>query len=111
MTDLLDLIDQQAVVAAVAETPPHLADPEYVLFVDALRADAHSHGGFVSQNRVRKAMSNDHGLSINPRRYSAFWPKACKAGLLQFLYEEDNKDKAGRNLGKKSKVFRWVVAP
>lgn len=102
--------DAQAdVVTAVAETPAHVADPEFELFVDALRADALAHGGYVSQNRVRKAMSNDGGLSINPRRYSSFWPRAVREGYLDKRFgEEPNRDKKGRNLGKKSKVRRWT---
>lgn len=110
--DIFDaMADQQAVVDAVAETPAHVADPEYALFVEACRTDALSHGGFVSQNRVRDLMSNDKGLSINPRRYSGFWRRARKGGLLAFECSEENRDHRGRNLGKESKVFRWAVSP
>ena len=105
--------DAQAdVVDAVATTPPHIADPEFALFVDALRADALSHGGYVAVNRVRKAMSNEGGLSINPRRYSSFWTRAVREGYLDHRFvEEPNRDKKGRNLGKKSKVRRWLGGP
>lgn len=108
--DLLEaLAEQQAVVDAVASTPAHKADPEFELFIDACRHDAYTHGGFVSQNRVRKALSNDNGLTVNPRRYSGFWARAKAQGYLSKSFtEEDNRDKRGRNLGKKSKIHRWL---
>lgn len=109
--DLLEaLAQQQALVETVAATPPHQDnDPEFELFLDACRHDAYTHGGFVSQNRVREAMSNDSGLTVNPRRYSGFWPRARREGYLSKQFtKEENRDRRGRNLGKDSKIHRWL---
>lgn len=103
---------QQDVVDAVTTTPPHIADPEYDLFVDAVRHDAYRHGGFVSQNRVRDALSNDNGLTVNPRRYSGFWRRARLDGWITApVSTEENRDRRGRNLGKRSNLHRWLGGP
>ena len=104
-----DWAAQQDIITAVAETPAHLADPEFELFIDACREDAYKHGGFVSQNRVRAALSNDAGLTVNPRRYSGFWGRAKREGYLSRSFtKEPNLDSKGRNLGKESKIHRWL---
>ncbi len=85
------------------------ADPEYALFRDACRHDGYTHGGFVSQNRVRAAMSNEHGLTVNPRRYSGFWRRAqLDRTLSAAVSEEPSTDRRGKNLNKKSKIHRWL---
>lgn len=101
--------DQDAYVDPIAHGDK--ADADYALFVDACRTDAYSHGGFVSHNRVRAAMSNEHGLTVLPQRYSRFWGRAQKDGYLSTKFtEEPNRDKHGRNLGKKSRIYRWLPA-
>lgn len=47
-------------------------------FVAAVRSDAETHGNRISQNRVRVALSNEHGLMIDPPAYSGMWTRAKK---------------------------------
>lgn len=106
--------DQDAVVDNVSTgsgLPGGKADAEFELFIDACRHDAYTHGGFVAVNRVRAALSNEHGLTVNPRRYSSFWRRAQLSGHLDDKYsEEKSSDGRSRNLNKKSRIYRWLGA-
>ena len=101
---------QEAVVDAVSHGIK--ADPEFDLFIDACRHDAYTHAGFVAVNRVREALSNDHGLTVNPRRYSGFWRRAQLAGALSPpVSTEPSRDARSRNLAKESRIYRWLGHP
>jgi hypothetical protein len=62
---------------------------------------------YVDPNRVRMRLTNDNGLTIEPRRYSAFWQRA--AGKHGFLVADgwiENTDTKGGNAGKPLRRYR-----
>lgn len=61
-------------IAMLLATDPREAD-DWARFCQTLYAD-HAMHGFISQNRVRVALSNKHGLTIRPRTYSSYWLRA-----------------------------------
>jgi hypothetical protein len=97
--DLLDLIAND----------PRL-DPKYLQFLAACQ-NAARNGNRVYINDVRALMSNEYGLIVEPRTYSAFWSRAARrGGPLQRIHGEwaMSKDTRGRNSGKPQPVYRWV---
>lgn len=96
---------------AVVESVAHdwTADPDWRRFastvmVAALESDD---GETVHVGVVRRMLTNDHGLTIAPRRLSAFWNRAAsKAGFLDFDSWEVNDDHAGKNAGRPQRVYR-----
>ena len=80
------------------------AHEDWERFEEACRDCAH-HVGHVDPNWVRGALTNAHGLTIEPHRYSSFWSRAkSKNGFLDNIPGvegwTENKDTAGRNQGK-----------
>ena len=84
-------------------------DTLYTRFLRACETDHEIHG-YVSVNRVRRTLSNDYGLVIEPRLYSSFWAKACgKSGPMVTTTEWDVcDDRKGKNSGKPQRRRRWV---
>ena len=85
---------------------------EWTRFCRALHACA-SGDGIVSQNDVRAALSNEYGLTIEPHRYSAFWLRAQREGVLRWdrkdaLCWDVNTDRASGNAGKPQRRYRLV---
>lgn len=99
MTDLLDLLD------AVAENPQPLAQQHRDRIRAAITADGRAHGGEVSPNRVRAALSNHNGLTIPPRMLSATYGVMRSEGLLERHGWIENDDVRSGNRGKF--VHRW----
>ena len=63
---------------------------------------------YVNPNLVRQLLTNNHGLTIEPRRYSAFWHRASR-GKDAFLVADGwvtNTDHAGGNAGKPLRRYR-----
>jgi len=80
---------------------------DWSLFKRACYWAANCDGGRVDPNTVRGLLSNEYGLTIDPRRYSAFWNRA--AGRDGFLVADGwvvNDDKRGRNAGKPTRAYR-----
>lgn len=97
------------IVSTGSGRPDGKADAEFDLFLDACRTDAYTHGGFVAVNRIREALSNEHGLTVNPNRYSSFWRRAQLAGALSPpVSEEKSRNARTRNLNKPSRIYRWL---
>lgn len=64
--------------------------------------------GVVDPNAVRAHLSNKFGLTIEPRRYSAFWSRASR-GKDAFLVADGwvtNTDAKGRNQGKPLRRYK-----
>jgi hypothetical protein len=82
---------------------------DYATFLRVCETDAECHG-YVSVNRVRKRLSNEYGLTIHPRTYSAFWSKACRKGgpMVTTVEWETCDDRRGRNGGKPQRKRLWV---
>ena len=70
---------------------------------------AMKHGGIVNPNLVRAELTNEHGLTVNPRALSARYSALAKAGVLvetgQYV---ENTDVAGGNAGKPIRLRRYV---
>ena len=72
--------------------------------------------GHVDPNWVRGALTNAHGLTIEPHRYSSFWARARSSkGFLDFIPGPEgwtiNRDTAGRNQGKPIRLRQLRPAP
>lgn len=83
------------------------SDEDWERFEDACRRQAWWNGNRIDPNMVRQYLTNEHGLTIEPRRYSAFWSRA--AGKNGFLVADGwviNDDVAGGNRGKPLKRYR-----
>jgi hypothetical protein len=94
-----------ATVQLVADDP--WADDDWVAFWDACHECAGRYDGVVDPNVIRGYLSNQYGLTIEPRRYSAFWSRA--AGKNGFLVADGwvtNDDTKGGNRGKPLRRYR-----
>ena len=87
------------------------SDEDWSTFVNACLQAASTGNGLdfttVDPNEVRALLSNDYGLTIEPRRYSAFWSRA--AGKNGFLIADGwtiNDDAKGHNKGKPQRMYR-----
>ena len=101
--------DTKAVVDLVATD--WNADNDWRLFERECRLTAYHRDGRVDPNRVRKRLSNEYGLTIEPRRYSSFWSRA--AGRDGFLVADGwvmNDDKRAGNRGKPTRAYRLRTA-
>lgn len=84
--------------AARSATEANTSDAEWRVFVEAVRADAASHDGLVSQNRVRDAIGSRWASVPAKRRYSALWSRSRREGLLEDTdLTERSTDHAGGN--------------
>lgn len=102
-------------IAMLLATDPRTID-DWTRFVQTLYADQLMHD-YISQNRVRVALSNEHGLTIGPRAYSGMWLRARrgkKSGtgqhdrlIVQIGYETCETSRSGNN-GKPSRTYRWI---
>lgn len=110
MTQLAySLVDEDAdLLGLISEDPRKAAD--YDTFLAACETVASLAGGIVSVNAVRDRMSNQYGLTVEPRTYSAFWSRACsRTGPMVTLDEyEQSTDKRGHNGNKGLRLRRWV---
>lgn len=82
-------------------------EDDYDRFVAALRSCVH--GGWVSMNDVRTALSNEYGLTIQPQRFSSLYRRACKDGLLRWYprpeFYDVNADKRAGNAGRPQRRY------
>ncbi len=104
MTTQLDIL------SAVADNPQPLAEQYRDRIVAAIATDATTHGDIVDSNRVRRLLSNDHGLTVPPRQLSATYAALAARGFLEPAGWTVNTDRAGRNGGKPARLWRWVGA-
>lgn len=101
-TDQLDLL------TAVADNPQPLAAQYRERIERAIIVDATCHGDIVDSNRVRRLLSNDHGLTVPPRQLSATYAALAARGFLEPAGWTVNTDRAGRNGGKPARLWRWT---
>ena len=75
----------------------------------AIRDDARFHGGEVSQNRVRAALSALPVASQpKPQRVGPVYRALCLRGDLEVTGWETSDDLRGRNGGKPARTYRWI---
>lgn len=97
--------DTYDLLTLIADDPRH--EDDYVRFLAACRLCADP-SGRVDPNRVRARLSNRWGLTIEPRRYAAFWAKACGArGPMLKLPEWVADDQPG-NRNKMLPLRQWI---
>lgn len=101
MTDLLDLL------AAITDNPHPLGDAEKERIHDAIYVCAFRNGWIVDPNHVRAELTNEHGLTVNPRRLSATYSKLRHDGTLQPISWTTNDDVHGGNAGKPLRLYRY----
>ena len=101
LPDLLDLI-------ANDPSPWRVAERDRI--VAAIATDAELHDGEVNANRVRRLLSNDHGLTVNPRVLSATYSSLRSRGVLRVTGWTTSDDTRGRNGGKPTRLWLWVGA-
>lgn len=83
------------------------SDRDWQAFEDTVRQEAWWKDGVVDPNKVRNRLSNRFGLTIEPRRYSAFWSRAAgKSGFLVADGWTVNDDVKGGNRGKPQRMYR-----
>jgi hypothetical protein len=102
--------DTKATVELVAGDWRPSADLDWRRFEAACRDVALWHGGpwgHVDPNLVRSRLTDESGLTIDARRYSAFWHRAAsKNGFLVADGWVTNTDHAGGNAGKPLRRYR-----
>ena len=87
------------------------ADEDWERFEEACRDCAHFLG-HVDPGWVRGDLSNEYGLTIEPRRYSAFWSRAAgKSGFLTADGWVINTDVKGGNAGRPARRYRLRASP
>ena len=102
MTDLLDLL------LAIADDPSPLGDLARDQIIDAMLEASDNHEGALDPNRVRQLLSNDHGLTVNPRQLSATYSSLRQKGTIVPTGWTTNTDIHGGNAGKPLRTYTWV---
>ncbi|MFC0623216.1 hypothetical protein [Kribbella deserti] len=94
-----------ALLELVAGDPLHERDREKI--VTAIHSDAQRHNGHVSSNRVRRALTNEHGYVVYPRLIGAAYASLARHGALKAAGWELNDDVAGGNNNKPARC--WIL--
>lgn len=94
----------------VADDVTPLDRDHYARFLGACEADALTHNGLVSVNRVRTALTVDGELQVDPRAFSAMWAHATGRGRPMVRAEgwELCSGSTSGNDGKPYRMRRWV---
>jgi hypothetical protein len=102
MTDLLDLLD------TLWDDSRPLAVEQHDRIFDAIVTAASLNDGIVNPNHVRKLLSNEHGLQVNPRVLSSAYSALRRRGVIQPDGWVTNDDIKGKNGGKPLRIYRYV---
>ena len=96
----------------VADTQTPLGRSHYARFLAACEADALTHNGLVSVNRVRAALTVDDQLQIDPRAFSGMWAASTGHGRPIQRTEgwEMCRGSSSGNDGRPYRLRRWVGA-
>jgi hypothetical protein len=101
--------DRRARLKVVANNPHPLAARDRELIRAAIEADALAHDGIVSPNRVRAALSNEHGLTVRPRMLSAAYSALQAENKLRSLgWQGVNDDTRSGNAGRPMRLWQWI---
>jgi len=102
MTDLLDLL------RSIADDPTIIGELARDRIIDAMLEASDNHEGALDPNRVRTLLSNDHGLTVNPRQLSATYSSLRQKGTIVPTGWTVNQDVHGGNAGKPLRTYTWV---
>lgn len=98
------MVTGQLDLLAVVNHPMRDADRD---LIDAtILTDGHANGGLIDQGRVRRALTNEYGLMVNPRLLSARYSVLRAQGRIRRDGWHTNDDLAGGNAGKPAPVWR-----
>jgi hypothetical protein len=102
MTDLLDLL------RSIADDPTVIGELARDRIMDAMLKASDNHEGALDPNQVRTLLSNDHGLTVNPRQLSATYSSLRQKGTIVPTGWTVNQDVHGGNAGKPLRTYTWV---
>jgi hypothetical protein len=102
MTDLLDLL------RSIADDPTVIGELARDRIIDAMLKASDNHEGALDPNQVRALLSNDHGLTVNPRQLSATYSSLRQKGTIVPTGWTVNQDVHGGNAGKPLRTYTWV---
>jgi len=102
VTDLLDLL------RSIADDPTVIGELARDRIIDAMLEASDNHEGELDPNRVRQLLSNDHGLTVNPRQLSATYSSLRQKGTIVPTGWTVNQDVHGGNAGKPLRTYTWV---
>jgi hypothetical protein len=110
MSRAVSTLEQGSLLDLIGNDPR--VDPDYSAFLDACRSVRMGQRAYVSINDVRARLTNDWGMTIEPRLYSSFWRRARLDGHLERTsIRERNNDRKGRNATKEQYLYRWIGGP
>lgn len=100
---------QLDLLTSVAENPTPIADGYRHRILAAIKADADAHDGRISTNRVRSALSNANGLTVDPRMLSATYSALAARGVIRSLgWLDTNDDTRSGNAGRPARAWEWI---
>lgn len=99
-TDLIELLD------VISTSPEAWRIDERTRIVAAIATCWECHG-VIDPNIVRELLSNEHGLTVNPRVLSATWSSLRHRGVIERDGWTTNDDRNG-NGGKPLRTYRWI---
>ena len=103
MTDLLDLL------RSIADDPTVIGELARDRIIDAMLKASDNDEKALDPNRVRTLLSNDHGLTVNPRQLSATYSSLRSQGVIVWTGQYTiNDDVHGGNAGKPLRTYTWV---
>lgn len=97
--DLLTTLDEDRIHAADSTT-----------IKAAILADGKANGGTINPNRVRKMLTNEHGLTVWHKAVGPAYYALRSAGLIERAGLAESDDKAGRNAGKPIRLYALTEA-
>lgn len=88
----------------IAGDPLHERDRERI--VTSIRDEAARHHGRISVNRVREALTNEHGRIVQPQLIGATYSSLARSGVIKVAGWEVSDDDAGNHRGRVIRTWR-----
>ena len=89
--------------------PKKISDADRRTIIVAFMTDAADHDGVINMNRIRRALSDDNGLTVPSRTLSTMYSVLAGKGTIRSLgYTDVNDDTRGGNAGKPQREWQWV---
>jgi hypothetical protein len=88
----------------IAGDPIHERDRERI--VASIHDDAAQHDGRISANRVRRALTNEHGRIVLPQLIGATYSCLARSGAIKVAGWEVSDDAAGHHQGTVIRTWR-----
>lgn len=97
---------EQTAGLVVAAARPIIVVEERERIAADIEADGDAHEGRIDPGRVRRALSNQHGLTVPPRMLSAAYSALRAQGVIKPDGWTVNTDTRGRNAGRPQRLWR-----